>query len=347
MLKNVSRLTRPLAVPASPSSSIPFSSLPAPSVLDSSSFPSSRPLPTGPREAHEPVPRAGIFWDSENSGCFKPLKALKFLNELRRIAGPLSFIKIYEDRHRLNPSLEELEASGVRVVEFKVAGRKEVADRSFILPFFVGDEEYPLIVSPTDLLTSDMFAFAFEHPEATIVVVSGDSDFSYPLHTLSQRGHRIILVTSRSVILDTSSNVDKTSASTHLLLYSTSAVDVLDLQALSTALDLDLETTEMRLELEAHRQRQIEEYTLRKKKDSKVAFVQGKKMKQAWDTVRSHLTHLEDQQTQLSFTLQKFKTLTTRGRPLPPAFLLRSTSSPPRPPPSNFLKSLMAYPTYP
>ncbi|KAL7410409.1 hypothetical protein BDY24DRAFT_436404 [Mrakia frigida] len=155
-LKNVSRITAGITRPLFPTS-----------------HPSSQASKAG---SFDPSRRVGVFWDTENTGRFLGRESIVFLAEVkRRINRPINFIRMYEDISVQTLTSQYLQESGVHCVRFSAKGRKEIADH---------------------LITSNIFAFAFEHPEATIVVVTRDSDFAYPLHLLAQRGHEIILVSS-------------------------------------------------------------------------------------------------------------------------------------------------------
>lgn len=120
-----------------------------------------------------------VFWDIEN--CAPPSKMKgtlveRKLREAIREMGPIRQIFAYAEQSGFPEDLRmELQRSGIHLIDAP-HGRhgKDVADQMII---------------------TDMFVFAMENPAPqTIVIVSGDIDFAYPLAKLRQREYKIVLV---------------------------------------------------------------------------------------------------------------------------------------------------------
>ncbi|CED84070.1 NYN domain, limkain-b1-type [Phaffia rhodozyma] len=130
--------------------------------------------------SQKPLPVA-IFWDYEN--CSPPLATnpsllVKHLRKIFQPFGPISFIRCYQDvgaQPVFAQTLRSgLEACAVEVRDCGRWGRKDVADHHIM---------------------TDIFMYALDNPApATIVLISGDKDFSYILANLCNRQYNVILV---------------------------------------------------------------------------------------------------------------------------------------------------------
>ncbi|KLO18574.1 hypothetical protein SCHPADRAFT_819553, partial [Schizopora paradoxa] len=127
------------------------------------------------------VGSVGIFWDYENCHPSASMNGCKIANNIRNVAlqfGSIVTFKAYMDMAlesaRANGFQAQLQASGLSMIHCPHASMKEVADRA---------------------LTVDMLAFAFESPPpATVVIITGDRDFTYAVSTIRMRGHRVVLI---------------------------------------------------------------------------------------------------------------------------------------------------------
>lgn len=84
----------------------------------------------------------------------------------------------------------ELQGCGVSLIDTPKSGRKDVADKMII---------------------TDLLAYAIDQPApVTVVLISGDRDFAYPLGILRNHGYNVVLVTppiDAVPILEASANV--------------------------------------------------------------------------------------------------------------------------------------------
>jgi len=123
-----------------------------------------------------------IFWDIEN--CCVPrnvstkLVTVNIRNALRTnplIKGGVKMFSAYADfREFPQQHTEDLQKSGVTLIDVPNVGN-DAADRAILV---------------------DMFLFALDNPPpSSIMLISGDVDFSNALYILGQRGYNIILVT--------------------------------------------------------------------------------------------------------------------------------------------------------
>ena len=144
-----------------------------------------------------------IFWDVDNcappTGSSGRVVAQAIRTSLQNLElGPIVSFKAYlelsSETHAPNATQvqlrSELQGSGVSLIDTPKSGRKDVADKMMI---------------------TDLLAFAIDQPApATIVLISGDRDFAYPLGLLRNRGYEVVLITppiGAVPILEASANV--------------------------------------------------------------------------------------------------------------------------------------------
>nr|XP_043625995.1 uncharacterized protein LOC122597470 [Erigeron canadensis] len=121
-----------------------------------------------------------IFWDMEN--CPIPSNVLpedaagNIRMALRHSAinGAVNVLSAYADFNGFSRSLREgCQRTGVKLIDVP-NGRKDAVDKAILV---------------------DMFLFALDNPPpSSIMLISGDVDFSNSLHVLGQRGYTIIVV---------------------------------------------------------------------------------------------------------------------------------------------------------
>ncbi|CCF48145.1 uncharacterized protein UHOR_00816 [Ustilago hordei] len=152
------------------------------------------------KEDVEPV---AIFWDADNcapptgsSGRSVALAVRAAIQNLEQ--GPIVSFKAYlelssetQAPNAVQVQLRsELQGCGVSLIDTPKSGRKDVADKMMI---------------------TDLLAYAIDQPApATVVLISGDRDFAYPLGILRNRGYSVVLVTppiGAVPILEASANV--------------------------------------------------------------------------------------------------------------------------------------------
>lgn len=152
------------------------------------------------KEDAEPV---AIFWDVDNcapptgsSGRSVALAVRAAIQNLE--SGPIVSFKAYlelsSETQAPNAAQvqlrSELQGCGVSLIDTPKSGRKDVADKMMI---------------------TDLLAYAIDQPApATVVLISGDRDFAYPLGILRNRGYNVVLVTppiGAVPILEASANV--------------------------------------------------------------------------------------------------------------------------------------------
>ncbi|KAI5474626.1 DUF537-domain-containing protein [Pseudohyphozyma bogoriensis] len=131
------------------------------------------------KDANQPV---AIFWDYENvrlPTSFPVLTAIPLLRNLSRSHGKLVSFRAYLDTelergHKSSGVRRDLQASGVSIQDTPHNGGKDVADKQIIV---------------------DIFSFALDHPSpATVILITGDKDFSYALSTLRNRLYTVVLI---------------------------------------------------------------------------------------------------------------------------------------------------------
>lgn len=148
----------------------------------------------------EPI---AIFWDVDNcappTGSSGRSVALAVRSAIQNLeVGPIVSFKAYlelsSETQAPNAAQvqlrSELQGCGVSLIDTPKSGRKDVADKMMI---------------------TDLLAYAIDQPApATVVLISGDRDFAYPLGILRNRGYNVILVTppiGAVPILEASANV--------------------------------------------------------------------------------------------------------------------------------------------
>ncbi|KAK1235677.1 hypothetical protein PQX77_001086 [Marasmius sp. AFHP31] len=128
--------------------------------------------------------QVAVFWDYEN--CRPPSNASGYsvMGEIRKVAQRYGLIKTcrgYADFSELGSSprsvtlRSELQCSGLSMIDCPHNGRKNVADQMMIV----------------DMLT---FAIDNEGDGSTIVLISGDRDFAYPVSILRFRMCQVIVI---------------------------------------------------------------------------------------------------------------------------------------------------------
>ncbi|KZT33027.1 hypothetical protein SISSUDRAFT_1066481 [Sistotremastrum suecicum HHB10207 ss-3] len=122
---------------------------------------------------------AAIFWDLENCRPASGANGFDVVARLRDATeafGPISVLKAYSELSvtpRVTMLRSELQSSGVTLVDCPHNGGKEVADNMLIV---------------------DMLIHALENPTCTIILISGDRDFVYPISVLRLRRHKVVVV---------------------------------------------------------------------------------------------------------------------------------------------------------
>ncbi|EST06471.1 NYN domain, limkain-b1-type [Kalmanozyma brasiliensis GHG001] len=152
------------------------------------------------KEDVEPI---AIFWDVDNcappTGSSGRSVALAVRTAIQGLnVGPIVSFKAYlelsSETQAPNAAQvqlrSELQGCGVSLIDTPKSGRKDVADKMMI---------------------TDCLSFAIDQAApATVVLISGDRDFAYPLGILRNRGYNVVLVTppiGAPPILEASANV--------------------------------------------------------------------------------------------------------------------------------------------
>ncbi|KAJ8078548.1 hypothetical protein PM082_012831 [Marasmius tenuissimus] len=127
--------------------------------------------------------QVAVFWDYEN--CAPPSNASGYsvMGEIRKVAQRYGCIKIcrgYADLSELSSPRSvmlrsELQCSGLSMIDCPHNGRKNVADQMMIV----------------DMLT---FAIDNEGDGSTIILISGDRDFAYPVSILRFRMYQVVVI---------------------------------------------------------------------------------------------------------------------------------------------------------
>ncbi|KAK1439930.1 hypothetical protein QVD17_05755 [Tagetes erecta] len=122
-----------------------------------------------------------ILWDMENCPVPSDLRPEDVAGNIRMalrvhpmISGAVTMFSAYGDFNGFPRRLREgCQRTGVKLIDVP-NGRKDAADKAILV---------------------DMFLFALDNPPpSSIMLISGDVDFSPALHVLGQRGYTIILV---------------------------------------------------------------------------------------------------------------------------------------------------------
>ncbi|XP_071691740.1 uncharacterized protein [Rutidosis leptorrhynchoides] len=135
-----------------------------------------------PQQSHNGI--AGpiaILWDMENCPVPSDVRPEDVAGNIRMalrvhpvINGAVNMFSAYGDFNGFPRRLREgCQRTGVRLIDVP-NGRKDAADKAILV---------------------DMFLFALDNPPpSSIMLISGDVDFSHALHVLGQRGYTVILV---------------------------------------------------------------------------------------------------------------------------------------------------------
>lgn len=128
--------------------------------------------------SHGPI---AILWDMENCPVPSDTRPEDVAGNIRRalrvhpiINGAVNMFSAYGDFNAFPRRLREgCQRTGVKLIDVP-NGRKDAADKAILV---------------------DMFLFALDNPPpSSIMLISGDVDFSPALHVLGQRGYTVILV---------------------------------------------------------------------------------------------------------------------------------------------------------
>jgi hypothetical protein len=118
-----------------------------------------------------------IFWDLENCPPAKgndPVAIISLIREKLKGFGPIKQIHGYAELSRIPEYLKaSLQSSGVALIDVPIQ-RKDAADKMII---------------------SDLVMFAVDNPAPqTLILISGDQDYAYPIAKLRLRGYKIIVI---------------------------------------------------------------------------------------------------------------------------------------------------------
>ncbi|KAF5378928.1 hypothetical protein D9757_008743 [Collybiopsis confluens] len=146
--------------------------------------------------------QVAIFWDSENCGFSSHFSGYDVVRRIRDIAHDFGSIKLFKAYTQLSieqgtaanlstaPSprsiaiamRSELQCSGVSITDCPHSGYKNVVDQMII---------------------TDMLTFAMDNParppSTTIMILSGDRDFTYTLSILRMRRYKVVIVAPSNV----------------------------------------------------------------------------------------------------------------------------------------------------
>ncbi|KAJ8078558.1 hypothetical protein PM082_012841 [Marasmius tenuissimus] len=127
--------------------------------------------------------QVAVFWDYENCRPPSNVSGYGVMNEIRKVAQQYGRIKTcrgYADLSELSSPRSvtlrsELQCSGLSMIDCPHNGRKNVVDQMMIV----------------DMLT---FAIDNESDGSTIVLISGDRDFAYPVSILRFRMYQVVVI---------------------------------------------------------------------------------------------------------------------------------------------------------
>lgn len=124
-----------------------------------------------------PIRFCAIFWDLENCPPAKgndPVAIISLIREKLQDQGPIKQIHGYAELSRIPEFLKaSLQSSGVHLIDVPIQ-RKDAADKMII---------------------SDLVMFAVDNPAPqTLILISGDQDYAYPIAKLRLRGYKIIVI---------------------------------------------------------------------------------------------------------------------------------------------------------
>ena len=118
-----------------------------------------------------------IFWDLENCPPARgndPVAIISLIRDKLKDFGPIKQIHGYAELSRIPEYLKaSLQSSGVALIDVPIQ-RKDAADKMII---------------------SDLVMFAVDNPAPqTLILISGDQDYAYPIAKLRLRGYKIIVI---------------------------------------------------------------------------------------------------------------------------------------------------------
>ncbi|KIY65038.1 hypothetical protein CYLTODRAFT_76659 [Cylindrobasidium torrendii FP15055 ss-10] len=121
----------------------------------------------------------GIFWDIENCSLPTASSVAAVVQNIRREGqtyGAIRLFQAYGDVNRMNPAKRvKIHASGVTMSDTPHGGGKNVADMTII----------------NDVWN---WVFDYEPEEATVVIISGDRDYSPTISKLRHRAFRVVVI---------------------------------------------------------------------------------------------------------------------------------------------------------
>ncbi|KAH6918937.1 NYN domain-containing protein [Coprinopsis sp. MPI-PUGE-AT-0042] len=126
--------------------------------------------------------KCSIFWDYENCAVPTGCSGHQVVKSIRNVIQPFGTIKSFKAYLAISEQSQtksltvrsELQASGVSLTDTPHNGRKDVADKMMIV---------------------DMLLFAMDNdPPATLVLISGDRDFSHVIGVLRLRQYDVVLL---------------------------------------------------------------------------------------------------------------------------------------------------------
>ncbi|KAI3634070.1 hypothetical protein MIR68_007674 [Amoeboaphelidium protococcarum] len=138
---------------------------------------------------HQQSQKCAVFWDYENCPPPQGMPGYVVVDNLRQVIhhfGHIAQFKAYLEINDVKQSSaqqysenykrllrSELQSSGVSLTDVPHNGQKDAVDKMMMI---------------------DMMAFALDHPQSTIVLISGDKDFVYALSVLRNRKFTIVLI---------------------------------------------------------------------------------------------------------------------------------------------------------
>ncbi|CDO76531.1 hypothetical protein BN946_scf184750.g11 [Trametes cinnabarina] len=129
-----------------------------------------------------------VFWDYESCGLPAVEPTFAIVNKIRHLAHQYGSVKTFKayiqtpEQSKLKSMTvrSELQTCGVSLVDCLRVGQRDVSDKI--------------------MMAVDMMAHAIDNSApATIILISGDRDFTYPVSILSLRRYKFVLVAPRGV----------------------------------------------------------------------------------------------------------------------------------------------------
>ena len=130
-----------------------------------------------------------VLWDIENCPVPSDVRPEDVASNIRTaiqlhpvVSGSVVVFSAFGDFNAFPRRVREgCQRTGVKLVDVP-NGRKDAADKAILL---------------------DMFLFVLDHPPpSTIVIITGDVDFSPALHVLGQRGHSVVVIIPSGVYVN-------------------------------------------------------------------------------------------------------------------------------------------------